>query len=88
MVLRRHAKNLPGDRRGDERRLHEVARFLRSPALTEPLNAHRVIDDCLALKAVLGNVATALGVRTRALLKPFAVVLDCATAAHIGMLAD
>ena len=63
--------------------------LLRSLAPTVKLNAHRALDDCVALQSVLGNIAAALGVSSRALLKPFVVELDCATTtAHIGMLVD
>ena len=63
--------------------------LLRSLAPMEQLRAHRALDDCAALQSVIRNVAEALGVSTRALLKPFSVDIDCATTtAHIGMLAD
>ena len=62
--------------------------LLRPLAPAAELHAHRALDDCWALKAVIDTVCAALGVSQKALLQPFAVGLDCAmTAAHIGMLA-
>ena len=65
----------------------ELQCLLRHLAPTAELNAHRSLDDCVALQSVLGNVAAVLGMSPHALLKPFLVELDCAiTTAHIGIL--
>ena len=62
--------------------------LLRSLAPAAELHAHRALEDCRALKAVIDTACAALGVSQKALLQPFVLGLDCAmTAAHIGMLA-
>ena len=61
--------------------------ILRNCGPTADLHAHRALDDCRALKAVLESVAASLGVSPRVLILPFMVGLDNATTtAHIGML--
>merc|ERR1712020_13271 len=61
--------------------------ILRNHGATADLHAHRALDDCRALKAVLESVAASLGVGPRVLIQPFVVGLDHATTtAHIGML--
>ena len=63
--------------------------LLRSLASNVQLHAHRALDDCKAFKSVLENVATALGVSARRLIRPFMVEVDCVmTTTHIGMLAE
>ena len=61
--------------------------LLRTLAPAAELHAHRALDDCRALMAVIGTVCAALGVSQKALLQPFVHGLDYAmTVAHIGML--
>ena len=61
--------------------------ILRNCGPTADLHAHRALDDCRALKAVLESVAASLGLSPRVLIQPFVVGLDNATTtAHIGML--
>ena len=40
------------------------------------LQAHRALDDCIALRAVLQQIADRLGIPILDLLRPFAVKLD------------
>ena len=42
-------------------------------------HAHRALDDCRALKAVLESVAASLGISPRVLLQPFVVAVDDVT---------
>ena len=61
--------------------------ILRKHGATADLHAHRALDDCRALKAVLESVSASLGVSPKVLIRPFVVELDNATTtAHIGML--
>ena len=61
--------------------------ILRNHGATADLHAHRALDDCRALKAVLESVSASLGVSPKVLIRPFVVELDNATTtAHIGML--
>ncbi len=43
---------------------------------TENLRAHRALDDCVALRAVMEHVAARLGISLLDLLRPFVVELD------------
>ena len=40
------------------------------------LQAHRALDDCLALRGVVRTLATRLGVSSLVLLAPFVVAMD------------
>ena len=61
--------------------------LLRHLAHGEELRAHRALDDCFALRAVLGSLAGLLGVSPWALLRPFVVELDSsASLMNIAML--
>ena len=40
------------------------------------LQAHRALDDCIALRAVLQHIADSLGIPVLDVLRPFAVKLD------------
>ena len=63
--------------------------LLRHLASNEDLRAHRALDDCYALRAVVGSLAGVLGVCTMTLLRPFIVELDSAsTLMNIAMLSD
>ena len=44
------------------------------------LRAHRALDDCVALEAVVRHVSACLGIKPWELLRPFAFRLDGASA--------
>ena len=51
------------------------------------LRAHRALDDCLCLRAVVDRVAESYGVRALDLLRPLVVRLDVvASAAQVSTL--
>ena len=52
---------------------------LRHLARGQEWRPHRALDDCFALRAVVGSLAGLLGVSTWALLRPFVVKFDSAT---------
>ena len=61
--------------------------ILRNCGPTADLHAHRALDDCRALRAVLESVAASLGVSPRVLLHPYVLGVNVVTTtAHIGML--
>ena len=43
------------------------------------LQAHRALDDCFALRSVIGTVAAQLGVSVCDLVRPFSVKMDADT---------
>ena len=58
---------------GDRKKLQCSLRVCCGPP---SLRAHRALDDCIALEAVVRHVSAALGIRPWALLRPFAFRLD------------
>ena len=60
--------------------------LLRHLAPAEGLRAHRALDDCFALREVLGTRAGRLGLSPWALLKPFALDFESnATLLHMSV---
>ena len=61
--------------------------LLRHLAHAEDLRAHRALDDCYALRSVLGSLAASLGVSPWLLLKPFVFAFDSnATLLNLSLL--
>ena len=51
------------------------------------LQAHRALDDCIALRAVVQGIAETYGVKSIDLLRPLLLMLDGgASAAHVAIL--
>ena len=61
------------DRAGECKKLQCALRVCSGPPT---LRAHRALDDCIALEAVVRHVSASLGIRPWALLRPFALRLD------------
>ena len=72
------------DRAGECKKLQCALRVCSGPP---SLRAHRALDDCIALEAVVGHVSASLGITPWALLRPFACRLDeTATVAQMSAL--
>ena len=65
------------DRAGECKKLQCALRVCCGPPT---LRAHRALDDCVALEAVVRHVSASLGIKPWALLLPFAFRLDEASA--------
>ena len=61
------------DSAGECNKLQCALRACRGP---QSLRAHRALDDCIALQAVVGHVSASLGNTPWALLRPFAFRLS------------
>ena len=65
------------DRAGECAKLQCALRVCCGPPT---LRAHRALDDCVALEAVVRHVSASLGIKPWELLRPFAFRLDGASA--------
>ena len=66
------------DRAGECKKLQCALRVCCGPPTT--LRAHRALDDCFALEAVVRHLSASFGIKPWALLRPFAFRLDEALA--------
>ena len=61
--------------------------LLRHLAREADLRAHRALDDCYALRSVVGTIAASFGASASLLLKPFVAELDSnATLLNLSLL--